>query len=128
MKTTEMTYSDKYNFYFNTTTGLVVCATFYKGKLFKGTAKCGPEDVFDLETGKKLAYLRCRQKVLKNKLKRADDAYVQAVLAKVKAEDKYEKALEFASDVDLQYTQSITELNRFECELGMRDDPMFTAH
>lgn len=128
METTEMIYSDKYNFYFNTATGLVVCTTFYKGKLLKGIAKCCPEDTFDIEAGKKLAYLRCRLKFLKNKLRRADEAYVQAVLAKAKAEDNYEKALEFAADVDYQYNQSIIELNRFEHELGLVEDPMFSTY
>lgn len=47
----------------------VVCSSTYAGKPVVGVAKCAPEDVFNVEYGKKLARLRCDLKVAKKRLK-----------------------------------------------------------
>jgi hypothetical protein len=74
-------YGEKYHFYHNAETGTIVCTTLYKGQMVRGIAKCSPEDDFDIEIGKKLAYLRCKQKFFKKKVKRACQAYKDAVVA-----------------------------------------------
>ena len=53
---------------FNTTDNNMVIATlYYHHKKYVGKAKCAPEDTFDYEFGKKLAYDRALKKWFKAK-------------------------------------------------------------
>lgn len=56
--------------YFTNNKDVVVAVTTYHQKKVRGIAKCNPEDVFDLEKGKKLAKARCDAKVADLKVKR----------------------------------------------------------
>ena len=57
----------------------VICVSSYAGKTVKGYAKCDPKDVFDLENGKKLARLRCDEKIAAKRVNRAAAKYAEAV-------------------------------------------------
>jgi len=41
----------------------VICVIRYAGRNIRGIAKCSPQDKFDEEIGKKLAHLRCEEKL-----------------------------------------------------------------
>lgn len=51
----------KYNFY--VVDNMVVCTTKLGQKKFRATAKCSPEDTFDEEFGRKLAFARLQYKI-----------------------------------------------------------------
>ena len=113
------TYGDKYQFYHNIDAGTVVCTTMYKGQIVRGVAKCNPEDDFNLEIGKMLAYLRCKQKFAWKKLKHASEVYTEANNIVEKAEKNRDKVLTFVTDADCQYTMAADNLWEFERKLGI---------
>lgn len=92
-------YNDKYKFYYDLANRGVICVTTHKGKTIKGIAKCRKDDTFQLDTGKELAYLRCRQKLLRKKADCAADAYAKAWVAFTKAQDKLYNTVDFVNDV-----------------------------
>ena len=111
-------YGEKYHFYHNTENGIVVCTTLYKGQIVRGTAKCSPEDSFNIEVGKKLAYLRCKQKFMHKKLKRARKVYADTVREYAKAQSAYGVAQEFVTDVEIQLDMLNDELTNFQRKLN----------
>ena len=50
-------------FYVNEEKGHVYAVAHFYGKIVKGTAKCSPQDEFDVEKGKQLAEARLRYKM-----------------------------------------------------------------
>ena len=113
-------YGRKYHFYRNTANGTIVCTTTYKGKMVRGIAKCNPEDNFDINLGKKLAYVRCKQKFAKKKLKHARKAYNEALFVEAKARHNLAKATDFVNDSDCLLKLATDELARIEYELGIK--------
>lgn len=107
-------YGNKYHFYHNIETGTVVCTRLYKGRTIRGVAKCDPKDKFNIETGKRLAYMRCKQKFMRKKLKHARDICVEAIKEYVKAQNTYNIALEFVNDVEMQLDALNNEIVGFE--------------
>lgn len=72
---------ERYEFYEHTTkegSRVVVAVTHDAGQTVRATAKCSPEDEFDLEKGKRLALARCRLKVLTRRKNRARQDLAQA--------------------------------------------------
>jgi hypothetical protein len=116
-----MEYGRKYHFYRNTENDTIVCTTIYKGKMVRGIAKCSPEDNFDIELGKKLAYLRCKKKFARKKLKHAHNAYKEAFLVEAKARTNLAKAAEFVNDSDYLLDMVTKELVCLERKLGIED-------
>lgn len=114
-------YGEKYHFYHNADTGTIVCTTLYKGQMVRGIAKCSPEDNFDIEVGKKLAYLRCKQKFAQKKLKRAHNAYLDAITVESRAKHNLSKAAEFVDDSHCQLELISDELINFEYDLGIKN-------
>lgn len=92
------TYGTKYQFYYNEDKRSIVCTTVYKGQTIRATAKCAPEDVFDLEVGKKIAYLRCKQKFARKKLIHARAVCRESFNTYEKSKRNLDKAAEFVSD------------------------------
>lgn len=111
-------YGDRYKFYCNKEEKTIICAVLYKGKTIRGIAKCDPEDEFNLELGKKLAYLRCRKKFLRKKLKRALQVERDAIIAEARAKCNLANARDFVSDSEIQFNNTINELAKFEAELN----------
>ena len=111
-------YGEKYHFYHNSENGTVVCTTIYKGKIIRGTAKCSPEDDFDIEAGKRLAYLRCKQKFLRKKLKRAEIVHTEAIREYAKAQNMFAVASEFVEDVKMQLDVLNDDLAQLEQKLN----------
>lgn len=110
-------YGEKYRFYCNSETKTIVCTTFYKGKTIRGIAKCNPKDNFNEDAGKRLAYLRCKYKLMKNKFRRAEKAYKDAVIMAAKANSNLNKVTEFVNDIDYQLGLVTNELADLEYNL-----------
>ena len=108
------TYGKKYYFYYHEASQTVVCTTMYKGCTLRGTAKCSPEDMFNIETGKKLAYLRCKKKYAKKKLNHANRVYKQALSAMAAANECFQQAADFFEDSEYQFSLISNELA--DCE------------
>lgn len=111
-------YGDKYHFYYHEENRAIVCTTLYKGQMVRGIAKCDPEDEFNLEAGKKFAYLRCKTKFARKKLRRALKARDVAFIAMNKASHHFEKAREFVEDSELSLNAVLDELKAFEEQLN----------
>lgn len=120
----EQTYSDinaygeKYHFYYHEENRTIVCTTLYKGQMVRGIAKCNPDDEFNLEGGKKLAYLRCKAKFARKKLRRATKARDDAFIVANRANHYLEKAREFVADSEMLLDNALNELKEFEAKLN----------
>lgn len=112
-------YGNKHNFYYDSNNRTVICTTYYKGKTVKGTAKCDPGDSFDEKVGKKLAFLRCKQKTSKRKLASAIAAYKDADDAVARAELRRKKAVAFLADATSALTEAERELASYELGLQL---------
>ena len=115
------TYGKKYHFYYNEENQTIVCTTIYKGQMVRGIAKCSPEDNFDIDIGKRLAYFRCKQKFAQKKLNRALKVYKDAVAMEAKARNDFSKAAEFVSDSGHQLRLASNELINLERELAIKN-------
>lgn len=103
-------YGDKCNFYLDKNTKTVICTTTYKNESIRGVAKCNPEDVFDVDIGKVLAYSRCKQKLAKKKLQHARKVYGNALRDEDKARRNLLKAFSFVHDSEEYLHESNYEL------------------
>lgn len=112
------TYGEKYHFYYHEDKKTVVCTTLYKGQMVRGIAKCDPEDEFDLEFGKKVAYLRCKAKFARKKFKHALKVEREAFVVANKAKYHLDKASEFVSDAEMQLVNAMVELNDLETRMN----------
>lgn len=112
-------YGEKYHFYHNADNGTIVCTTMYKGQMVRGIAKCSPEDHFDIETGKMLAFLRCKEKFARKKARHARKAYNEAVIAKAIMDNKFGKATDFVNDSDYQLLVARNALLEAEQKLNL---------
>lgn len=92
----------------------VICLSSYAKRAVRGIAKCSPADEFDLETGKKLAQLRCDTKIAEKRLIRAREKYSESVDALNKALKYYDDMWEYYLDSLEQYKESKIQLKMFE--------------
>lgn len=111
-------YGDKCNFYLDTKAKTVVCATMYKNERIRGIAKCDPEDEFDIDIGKVLAYSRCRQKLAKKKLAHAKRVYDKALNDQDRARKNVLKALSFLHDSEEYLKRSNADVIELTKRLG----------
>lgn len=96
----------------------VVCESHYRGKTVRGIAKCDTtHDVFNEETGKKLAYLRCKNKISLAKLKQATKEYQLALKKHEEAERHLQNMEKYFVDSDNEYMSSTLMLTAFEQSL-----------
>lgn len=106
----------KYRYYTNGE-NVVVAVASYKGRTIRGVAKCSEQDEFDLETGKKLAAVRCAMKIAKERVKytRVQRDMWQEILAYNAAEyemweDRHDDALEIEKQAREVYNDMIEGL------------------
>lgn len=111
-------YGEKYHFYYHEENKTVVCTTLYKGQMVRGIAKCDPSDEFNLELGKTLAYLRCKAKFARKKLKRAIQAERNAFVVANRAQYNLDRVCEFVSDSEMFLIESVNELNELEAKIN----------
>ena len=104
---------EKYKFYIHQekdgSTKIVAVSTF-GGRNVKGVAKCDPRDNCDIEKGKKLAALRCAQKIEKKRYLNASMKYMNAAREADKADAYFEKMKSY-------YMDTVDELENIQNEL-----------
>lgn len=111
-----MKYSlDKYRYYQHN--NKVIAISTFAGKTVKGVAKCSPEDEFDFENGKKLAAMRCAQKVAMKRLKRANQKYLEALNAVNEAVDYFARMKEYYVDAIDALDETTAELAKISEQL-----------
>lgn len=102
---------EKYRYY--TTGNKIIAVSTYAGKTVRGVAKCAEGDAFDMEKGKKLAALRCAEKIAWKRLYRAVDKVAEAEEAVEAAENHLDKMVMYHGDAYVELCnvqQSIDEL------------------
>ena len=87
----------------------VRCEGSYAGKKVYATAKCHPDDEFDIEKGKKLAELRCAEKIAIKRVKYARNKVAEANAI-------YRDAQAYAAEMDSYLFSSIRELTEIIAE------------
>ena len=103
-----------YKFYVNEDKGEVIAVTRYGGRAIKGIAKCSPEDIFNLELGKRIAVARAERKVAKAKLRNASVKYCEAAAAADAAVKRYEKMKQYYIDSVDQLDETTEILSSLE--------------
>ena len=56
----------------------IIALQTYGGKVYRGVAKCAPEDEFDFEIGQQLAAARCNKKIAQARFAAANQKYNNA--------------------------------------------------
>ena len=95
----------------------VICISTFAKKSVKGVAKCSPSDDFNLETGKKLAQLRCDLKVADKRANRAAEKYVDAEDELYIATAHFNEMHDYFYNAELEYEKALNNLEAFEKEL-----------
>ena len=111
---------EKYDYYTHTLpdgTIEVIAKSTYAGKTVKGKAKCHPEDTFDVETGKKLAALRCARKVAEKRMCRSVDCVNEAKEMLAIAEQYLNDMRDYYTDSAIAWSRADDELKFFVKEI-----------
>lgn len=87
---------EKYKFYTNGSR--VIAVSTYAGKTVRGVAICHTGDAFSLEKGKKLAALRCAEKIAKKRVARANRKIYEAYCAYADADVYFNKMIDYRND------------------------------
>lgn len=105
---------DRYRFYFKKRKGDnydIIAVSTFAGKEVRGIAKCGPEDEFNLEFGKKLAAARCNAKIAHKRKELAKKKFNKAVEATILAEGHEHAMAEYLADSINAYDFAIQQIN-----------------
>lgn len=100
---------EKYKFYINGSR--VIAVSTYAGKTVRGVAVCHAGDTFSLEKGKKLAALRCAEKIAKKRVARANRKVDEAYWAYVDAEAYLDKMVDYKDDALYELNEVIAAKN-----------------
>lgn len=100
---------EKYKFYTNGSR--VIAVSTYAGKTVRGVAVCHAGDAFSLEKGKKLAALRCAEKIAKKRVARANQKVDEAYWAYVDAETYLDKMVDYKDDALYELNEVIAAKN-----------------
>ena len=87
---------EKYKFYSNGSK--VIAVSSYAGRTVRGVANCYDSDEFSLEKGKKLAALRCAEKIATKRLARASRKVSEAYNTYIEAENYLDKMADYRDD------------------------------
>lgn len=100
---------EKYRFYTNGSR--VIAVSTYAGRTVRGVATCHDGDEFSLEKGKKLAALRCAEKIAKKRVARAERKVDEAYWAHVDAEGYLNKMVSYKDDATYELNEVIAAKN-----------------
>lgn len=100
---------EKYMFYTNGSR--VIAVSTYAGKTVRGVAVCHAGDTFSLEKGKKLAALRCAEKIAKKRVARANRKVDEAHCAYADAEGYLSKMVDYRDDALNEWNEVISAKN-----------------
>jgi len=93
----------------------VVCVSSFAGQPVKGYAKCDTScDEFNEETGRKLAQLRCDEKVTKKRVLRARKRHHEALKALGNAKEYLEKMQRYYDDAFKDFVAANDARIKFE--------------
>lgn len=95
----------------------VECFSSFAKKPVRGIAKCDPGDVFNVESGKKLAKLRCDLKVSIKRKKKAHSNYAQALKDFEAARERLDIASAYVVDATLEADDARLALKNYELSL-----------
>lgn len=100
-------------------TGKITAVSSYAGKSVRGVARCAPDDKFDEELGKKLAALRCAQKIAEKRVERAirkvDEAY-----------EAFSHAKHFVNNMEEYYDNAQSEYEEICSQLYSIEESLYT--
>ena len=92
----------------------VVAMSTFAGKTVVGVARCAPADVFDIETGKKIAAARCSVKIAEKRMKRAEDCYSWAKECVEYWTERLEAMTKYDNDSVEAYKNAVAALAEIE--------------
>lgn len=95
----------------------VICISTFAKKPIKGIAKCSPNDTFNSEIGRKLAQLRCDEKIANKRANRAAQKYLEAEQILVEANEYFYDMKQYYLDSEYQYNKAYKALKNFEKEV-----------
>ena len=95
----------------------IICISTYAKKVVKGIAKCSPNDNFDIEIGKRLAQLRCDEKIADKRANRALDKYLEAGEILAEAKMYYDDMRMYYLDSENKHDKALAELVNFQKEI-----------
>lgn len=90
----------------------VIAISSYAGQKVRGVAKCHANDIenFDEEYGKKLAALRCAEKIAEKRLNRAARKVIEAQNQFVGARDHLNNMYGYYDNAQTEYAEIMNEL------------------
>jgi hypothetical protein len=91
----------------------IICISTYAKKVVRGVAKCSPNDNFDIEIGKKLAQLRCDEKVCNKRAIRALEKYMEAEYRLFAAKEYFENMRSYYLESEKRHDDVVDELKKF---------------
>lgn len=92
----------------------IVAMSSFAGRTVAGVARCAPDDVFDVEAGKKLAAARCALKIAEKRMKRAEECHTAATRAFNYWADFKAKMESYDTDSAKAYVQAVATLAEVE--------------
>lgn len=92
----------------------VICISTFAKKVVRGIAKCSPNDNFNIEIGRKLAQLRCDEKIAKKRMERAILKYGNALDNFLKARDDMNMMADYKESSINRYNDVVIERKKFE--------------
>lgn len=95
----------------------VVCISSFAKKPVRGLAKCDPKDTFNVDSGKKLARLRCDVKVSAKRKQRAIQKLEEARATLAEAEARVAKMQQYLVDSTAELAQAEAELAEYVATL-----------
>lgn len=91
----------------------VIALSTYAKKVVKGVAVCADNDEFNEESGKKLAALRCDEKVAQKRFKRAENEYNWTREWLKTAQAAFDSASKYYTESAEAYKEAKTETEKF---------------
>lgn len=96
----------------------VICVSTYAGKPVRGVAKCDTDhDKFDEKCGKKLSRARCDYKIAFKRVRRANEKLVEAQEALYRAQQQYNKMLDYQDSAMQEFEFAREQLEEIETNL-----------
>jgi hypothetical protein len=92
----------------------VECLSSFAGKPVRGIAKCDPDDNFNVESGKEIAFARCELKISNKRRKKAFANYARAQADFERAKERLTKASDYIVDATIEYGENKKKLEAIE--------------
>lgn len=104
----------EYRFNIDTDHKVVVALGSFAGKVVTGVARCAPEDMFDIEKGKRLAAARCTAKIAEKRVKYAKACATAAASEAEYWSNQQLSTEKYLADSVMAYKNTLAELSSLE--------------